>query len=234
MAVLPTIWGARLTYNFWRKDGYKLSTEDYRWIHVRKMFNYPEKQLLWQVFNFTFIAFFQNYLLLSIVLPMWAVLSSRSGLNLADLILAVAILIFILIETVADQQQWNFQTRKYKWLGSKKTDKGFQKREIDGFKRGFIVDGLFAYTRHPNFFGEISIWWTYYLFSVSAQVSSFSELTFASFFNYTFIGAFVLTVLFHNSTDLTERISKQKYPEYGKYQKHVSRIIPFLPRYNPK
>ena len=38
----------------------------------------------------------------------------------------------------------------------------------------------------------------------------------------------------YQSTDLTERISKEKYPEYGKYQKHVSRIIPFLPGYTPK
>jgi steroid 5-alpha reductase family enzyme len=26
------LWGSRLTYNFWRKDGYSLKGEDYRWV----------------------------------------------------------------------------------------------------------------------------------------------------------------------------------------------------------
>lgn len=31
MAVLVTVWGTRLTYNFARKGGYRFSAEDYRW-----------------------------------------------------------------------------------------------------------------------------------------------------------------------------------------------------------
>jgi steroid 5-alpha reductase family enzyme len=46
MAVLAVAWGVRLTYNFWRKDGYNLKTEDYRWVYVQKMFGYPEKKVL--------------------------------------------------------------------------------------------------------------------------------------------------------------------------------------------
>ena len=37
MAMLAVAWGIRLTYNFWRKGGYNLSNEDYRWIHVQKV-----------------------------------------------------------------------------------------------------------------------------------------------------------------------------------------------------
>lgn len=29
--VFSTMWGARLTYNFWRKGGYQIGNEDYRW-----------------------------------------------------------------------------------------------------------------------------------------------------------------------------------------------------------
>lgn len=232
MSVLPTIWGARLTYNFWRKDGYKLSTEDYRWVHVRRMFDYPRSRVLWHIFNFTFTAFLQNYLLLALVLPMWTVLSINKPFSLLDIAVAVLFVAFLFFETVADQQQWNFQTNKYSWIASKRVKKNLSKQEVDDFKRGFLIRGLFAYSRHPNFFAEISIWWTYYLFSVVAHLDFQSP--FKSLLNYSAIGALVLTLLFHQSTALTERITKEKYPEYGRYQKHVSRIIPFFTTYNPK
>ena len=36
MTVLITLWSARLTHNYWRKGGFKLGGEDYRWIYMRK------------------------------------------------------------------------------------------------------------------------------------------------------------------------------------------------------
>src|SRR5438034_1251974 len=36
MAVLTALWGARLTYNFARKGGYKRGSEDYRWPVLRQ------------------------------------------------------------------------------------------------------------------------------------------------------------------------------------------------------
>lgn len=50
------LWGARLTFNYWRKGGYSIGTEDYRWLHVRKYAG-P----FWMfVFNVTFISFAQS------------------------------------------------------------------------------------------------------------------------------------------------------------------------------
>jgi len=60
------------------------------------------------------------------------------------------------------------------------------------YKRGFIKDGLFSISRHPNFFCEISIWWAVYLFSVSSMG-----------WNYSFLGALLLNLLFLGSTALT-------------------------------
>lgn len=71
------------------------------------------------------------------------------------------------------------------------------------YKRGFITDGLFKYTRHPNFFCEISMWWVIYFFSVSS-----------SGLNLSGIGALLLNLLFLGSTALTEKISCEKYPAY--------------------
>lgn len=34
MTLFVTVWGSRLTFNFWRKGGYSLRAEDYRWALV--------------------------------------------------------------------------------------------------------------------------------------------------------------------------------------------------------
>ncbi len=52
-----------------------------------------------------------------------------------------------------------FQTKKYKWLSEKdkniKNVNNYTKEELEDFKRGFLTKGLFKYSRHPNFFGEL-------------------------------------------------------------------------------
>src|SRR5579862_5691311 len=64
MAALTALWGARLTYNFARKGGYRRGSEDYRWPVLRKRLGPVGFQLL----NATFIAPYQNLLLLLIAL----------------------------------------------------------------------------------------------------------------------------------------------------------------------
>lgn len=76
------------------------------------------------------------------------------------------------------------------------------------YKKGFITTGLFRYSRHPNFFCEICMWWVMFLFSVGAVGLNLSG-----------IGAGLLNLLFLGSTTLTEKISCEKYPEYTQYQK---------------
>jgi steroid 5-alpha reductase family enzyme len=122
----------------------------FRWEHVRKWFNYPQNPLLWNIFNLTFISFYQCWLLLSIVLPLWYVqkYNRNDPLNAVDIALACLFLVFLLVESVADQQQWNFQSAKYDWLKTKQNKtKGYF--TDDDFRRGFLVKGLFKYSRHP-------------------------------------------------------------------------------------
>jgi steroid 5-alpha reductase family enzyme len=89
------------------------------------------------------------------------------------------------------------------------------------YRKGFLTEGLFRYSRHPNFFCEISIWWVQFLFSASSVG-----------LNYTGLGALLLNLLFLGSTALTEKISSEKYPLYTKYQKTTSKLIP-LPSSEP-
>lgn len=61
MAVLSTIWGVRLTYNFGRKGGYTWKfwegEEDYRWSVLRKR-PFLNTRLGWTAFNLLFICIY--------------------------------------------------------------------------------------------------------------------------------------------------------------------------------
>jgi len=56
LLALGCIWSTRLTYNYWRKGGYTVGSEDYRWAIVKKDINTP----LWIIFNLTFISIIQS------------------------------------------------------------------------------------------------------------------------------------------------------------------------------
>src|SRR6478735_7629122 len=107
MAVLVTLWGARLTYNFARKGGYS-GVEDYRWAVLRA------RMAPWQfqLFNLLFIVLYQMALLVLITLPAQTALEHPTPFGPLDAVLAVLFLGALLGETVADQQQWSFHVAK--------------------------------------------------------------------------------------------------------------------------
>ena len=206
MAALVVLWGVRLTFNFARKGGYKPGGEDYRWEEIQEKIG----PLWFQVLNATFLAPFQNYLLLLIVVPSYAAYRfAGTPLNALDYAATAAFILFFIGETVADEQQWRFQTAKYAAIARGERP-----------EHGFLTTGLFRYSRHPNFFCEQAMWWAYYVFSIAAG---------DGWLNWAVTGAVLLTALFQGSTWLTEKISLRKYPDYARYQATTSRLMPWLP-----
>jgi steroid 5-alpha reductase family enzyme len=109
IALLVVLWGGRLTYNFARKGGYRWHAEDYRWPELRQRLG----PVWFQFLNATFVAPYQNLLLLLIVLPASVAWQARgTPLNALDAAAAVAFVLLLIGETVADQQQWRFQCAK--------------------------------------------------------------------------------------------------------------------------
>jgi steroid 5-alpha reductase family enzyme len=204
MAVLVTLWGARLTFNFARKGGYARGGEDYRWAYLRARM----PRALFEVFNLLFIVCYQNVLLLLISLPGYTALRHPSPLTPLDALLAAAFLAALVGETVADQQQWNFQ----QW---KKAERASGREP----RIRFVQTGLFRYSRHPNFFFEQTQWWLLFFFGCVAA---------ASLWQWTVIGPALLVALFIGSTRFTEQISLERYPEYAEYQRRVSALVPWL------
>lgn len=207
MAALAALWGARLTYNFARKGGYQWQSEDYRWETMRRRLG----PVGFQLFNITFIAPFQNALLLLLALPAWVALEHRATpFGALDAAATGAFLLFFAGEVVADEQQWRFQS-----------DKHARKARGEAVRAEFLTTGLFRYSRHPNFFCEMALWWSFYLFAVAAAGRAL---------DVSMAGPAILTLLFQGSTNLTERLSLEKYPAYAEYQATTSRLIPMPPR----
>ncbi len=239
MAGLTTLWGVRLTYNFARKGGYS-GMEDYRWVEVRQWM----APWAFQLFNLGFIAFYQNVLLFLLTTPTYLAWGGRKQpLTAVDAGIALLFLALWVMETVADQQQWNFQTRKRAALSTRTTRGRRQSLPasssspsllIGELADGFIQSGLFQFSRHPNFWAEQALWWVFYLFTYPAAgihplATPPSKWPFA--LNWTVVGAFLLSLLFQGSTDLTEKLSVRKYGhKYRRYQKNVSRLLPWFPR----
>ena len=214
MAVMVSLWGLRLTYNFSRHGAYTLKfwtgREDYRWEILRKKKEF-QPRWKWSLFNLFFISGYQNVLILLFTLPTIIALQfADSPLGIIDYIAAGLMLFFIVFETIADQQQWDFQSKKWTLIR--------QKAPLDAdSKRGFLNKGLWALSRHPNYFAEQAIWLSFYLFSISASGQPL---------NWSIAGALLLVVLFQGSSQFSEEISASKYPEYAEYQKKVSRFFP--------
>ena len=216
MAVLVTLWGARLTFNFARKGAYRLKfwegEEDYRWqvLRAKKEFQPHWK---WLLFNCFFISLYQNVLVLMITFPALVLMNVSTPFGWGDAVAAALMLGFIVYETVADEQQWSFQSAKWKMIRE-----GKKLEELPApYNKGFNTQGLWGVSRHPNYFAEQAIWCCLYLFTVSGGVG---------IVNWSLIGALLLIVLFLGSSAFGEEISASKYPEYQKYCREVSRFFP--------
>ncbi len=193
VAILVSAWGVRLTFNFARRGGYAPGGEDYRWAILRA------RMPGWRfaLFNLGFIAVYQNALLLAITLPVRTVADHPRPLGPADAAAALAFAVLLVGETVADQQRWDFH-----------------RTHPAG---GVLRTGLFAYSRHPNYFCEIAQWWVVLAFAVIATGTPWLA---------TAAGAAALTVLFLGSTTFTEQISTRRHPEYADYRRSTPMLVP--------
>ena len=141
-----------------------------------------------------------------------AAVNYSNPLNFIDLVAAILMFLFIVLEGLADNQLFRFQSEK----------KGLQKGNpvySKSLDKGFMSEGFWKHVRHPNFASEQAIWASFYFFGVAAS---------GKWLNFTIAGPILLILLFIGSSAMTESISSGKYPEYKNYQKAVPKFIPRL------
>jgi len=116
-------------------------------------------------------------------------------------------LLGLVIEAVADAQKSAFK----------------EKRENRG---RFIESGLWRYSRHPNYFGEMLVWWGLFVYAVPFL----HGVAFAVVIGPVFI---TVLLLFVSGIPLLERSAEAKYgddPAYREYTRRTSILVPLPPR----
>jgi steroid 5-alpha reductase family enzyme len=116
-------------------------------------------------------------------------------------------LVGLVIEAVADAQKSAFKAKS-------------ENRER------FIANGMWRYSRHPNYFGEILVWWGLFVYAVPFLHGA----AFAVIVGPVFI---TLLLLFVSGIPLLERSADAKYgddPAYRDYKRRTSILVPLPPR----
>jgi steroid 5-alpha reductase family enzyme len=112
-----------------------------------------------------------------------------------------------LVEAVADAQKAAFKAKEE--------------------NRGrFVATGLWRYSRHPNYFGEMLVWWGLFVYAVPVLHGA----AFAVVIGPVFI---TLLLLFVSGIPPLERSADEKYgsdPAYRDYKRRTSILVPFPPR----
>ena len=203
MTVLVLLWSVRLTANFAVKGGYWKGGEDYRWAHLRQKLS----PLQFQLVNVTFVSPGQMMIIWLFTSPIHQAWDrSDQPLGWLDYLAIALFLVFLAVESIADAQMWRFQQNKKQQIEAG--------REV---RQPFMNQGLFRFSRHPNYVGEMAIWVSFYLFAIAAS---------DRVVHWTGLGFILLILLFQSSARFTEEISSHKYPTYGDYQAAVPMFIP--------
>ena len=195
VVTLVLLWAVRLTYN-WARQWQGLGHEDWRYADLRKKW----RRLFWLV-ELGGIEMMPTVFVFLGCLSLYPALSTgTSSFGLLDWIAIGIVAAAIIIETTADQQLRRFVKTKR------------QPGQI-------MATGLWAYSRHPNYFGEMMFWWGLFIFALAADFSYW----------WTFVGPLAITMLFlFVSIPLMDKRSLDRRPGYEEHMKKVSAVIPWF------
>jgi steroid 5-alpha reductase family enzyme len=198
-AALATAWGLRLGAHLAaRRRG---QPEDRRYAAMRAVHGdrFPAVSV-------ATVFLLQAALLWSVSLPLQAAAALGRGapLDVADAAGAVLVVAGVLVEAVADAQLARFLARP-------------------GSRGQVMQEGLWRWSRHPNYFGDFVVWWGLGLLGVAA--GAFWSLA----------GPALMSVLLLRVSGLTllERTIGERRPGYAEYAARTSAFFPWPPRRDP-
>ena len=195
--VLVAIWGLRLSlYLLIRNYG---KAEDFRYQEFRR--TYGAKRYWW--FSFFQVFLLQGTLVAIISLPLLGVRigTESNELTILDYLALLVWIIGFFFEAVGD-----FQLSRFKKNPENK---------------GKVLNtGLWRFTRHPNYFGDATVWWSFGLFSIAAGAY------------WQVIGSLIMTwlIIKISGVSLLETTLKEEKPEYNDYIKRTSAFFPWPPK----
>jgi len=196
IGAIVTVWGLRLSLHIYRRNHGK--PEDFRYQEFRRRYG-P---------GYWWISFFQVFLLQGVLMfiigaPLLPaqISSTPDALTLLDVLGVIVWIVGFYFETVGDAQLARFRA--------------------DPINKGTVLNtGLWAYTRHPNYFGDAAQWWAFYLIALSAGGW------------WTIFSPLLMTLLLVkvSGVGLLEKTLAKTRPGYQDYMRTTSAFIPGLPR----
>ena len=196
MTAAVSVWGLRLTWFLARRNLGK--PEDFRYANMRATWN--PKTFYWRMF----VQIYLLQLVLNFLINLTTITANLQDVPgwgfFASAGLAVWLLGFY-FEAVGDWQLKRFKA--------------------DPHNKGKLIEqGLWRYSRHPNYFGEATQWWGIYLLAISGGRNI-----------WLVISPLLITLflLFISGVPMLEK----KYagrPEWEDYKRRTSMIIPWFPK----
>lgn len=192
VTILVLVWGIRLASHIsFRNLG---KDEDYRYQQMREKWDNVWLTAYFKVF------LVQGLLMLSIGFPIVLINGWEGGSINSFVYLGLLIwLIGYAFEVIGDLQLRIF----------------LKKREDP---KQVMTEGLWAYTRHPNYFGEVTMWWGIFLIIVSVTG-----------WWYTIISPMMITFLILKVSGVP--LLEEKYsgrPSFEEYKKHTNKFFPWF------
>ena len=197
VVVLVWLWGIRLTVN-WATYWPGLEHEDWRYGPIKTNAG------KWNALaDFSAIHLFPTVIVFVACLPIYAAVAMDARpLNWLDYVAAAVTALAIIIELLSDIQLHRFLAHR---------------------KEGEIMKtGLWAYSRHPNYFGEWLFWAGLALFGIAAVPSAWW---------WVLPGAIAMLVMFLvASIPMIDKRSVERRPEYEAHMARVSGFVPWFPK----
>ena len=193
--VLVTIWGLRLAIHIYKRN--KGRGEDYRYQAWRNAWG-----KLFYLRSFLQIYILQGFLLFVIAVPVTMINSSLPTHHGWFDLFGVLIWLFGFgFESIGDAQLAAFLRNPEN-------------------KGKILQTGLWAYSRHPNYFGEVTQWWGLWVVAMNAPQNWIS-----------IIGPMTITflILKVSGVPLLEKKMTEN-PEFAAYKQRVSMFIPWWPK----
>jgi steroid 5-alpha reductase family enzyme len=191
---LVTVWAVRLSVFITLRNWGEPEDRRYQQIRADNQPNFAFKSL-YLVFGL------QAILAWIISLPLLGSVLGTSSLGWIDFAAVALWLLGFGFEAIGDQQLATFKA--------------------DPNSKGEVLDqGLWRYTRHPNYFGEACIWWAYYLFAVAAGAW------------WTIVAPILMTFLLLrvSGVALLEKDMSERRPAYRDYIRRTNAFFPGPPK----
>ncbi len=196
VVALVAAWGVRLAAHLARRNLGK--GEDFRYANWRKQ--YGEK---WWWRSYLQVFLLQGVIMWLVSAPLLAAMlpSTPPALTILDILGIAVWALGFFFEAVGDYQLTAFKANPA--------------------NKGKVLNiGLWRFTRHPNYFGDATQWWGFYLIALAAG-------GWWTIFSPLFMTYLLLKV---SGVAMLETTLKERKPEYAEYIRKTSAFIPMPPK----